>query len=856
MSVQRIGFAYNPTIEAAVELSARAAGWCQIRHIDQWQAQSDDMAALLRELPSTDALVVLGGDGTFLRAVRAVAEVDVPILGINLGKVGFLSKAEAGDLDAVLGRIEAGDYQIGERMALEGVILRDGRPIDEIRHVALNDIVVARGSLARVCRLDVAIDDSHLATFIADGLVISSPTGSTGYSFSAGGPIVDPVSRNLVVTPIAAYLSAIRSVVVSPRQVVRCRVVDAHEALVSVDGREDIPIRVGDLVEVRAVERPDPPHRTDGRAALLGPAAPQGRPAAVVTGRLLELAVTDLALIERLRLPLEPGFNVITGETGAGKSLIIDALGLALGARADTTLVRHGADTARVEALFDRLPEPLIAVREVAAGGRSTARVDDETVTAARLAEEVGPLVEIHGQHDQQRLLDERWQRDLLDGFGGHAEQRAAMAEAVEAWRANRAALAELIGDPRELARRLELLEYEAGEIAAARLRPGEADEIRARLAAAQHGEAIARGSAAVHEALTVRKRRRTGRRGARAARGEGRRSRGSALRAAGRSPGRPGGGTDRRRRRVPVARGDRRTRSGRAGRARGAPRDDLRPRAPLRRWGGRRHRPRRTRRGRGRAAARSRWRTGPARRRRCPPAGRGPGGGRAPLRGSPHGRRRDDGRGGRRARRAGLSRRRLRGRARSADRRPRRARGRARRRRRRLRCLRRRRGRVPPGPERRASRRARWRGSRPAASCSRVALAIKSGPRRGRRDTDARVRRGRLGHRRPQRGSGRAEPVDPRPPPPGPVRHAPAPDRGPRRRPVPDHEARTRRPDGHRGRAARSRGPDRRARPDARERHDRPDGAPGPAGAAGLAAARELLDRAEAWRGEVATAG
>jgi NAD+ kinase len=256
MTVRRIGFAYNPTIEAAVDLSARAAGWCQMRDIEHWQAQSDDMPVLLRELPTTDALVVLGGDGTFLRAVRAVAEVDVPILGINLGKVGFLSKAEAGDLDAVLARIGSGEYQIDERMALEGVILRDGHPIDDIRHVALNDIVVARGSLARVCRLDVAIDDSHLATFIADGLVISSPTGSTGYSFSAGGPILDPISRNLVVTPIAAYLSAIRSVVVSPRQVVRCRVVDAHEALVSVDGREDIPIRVGDLVEVRAVERP------------------------------------------------------------------------------------------------------------------------------------------------------------------------------------------------------------------------------------------------------------------------------------------------------------------------------------------------------------------------------------------------------------------------------------------------------------------------------------------------------------------------------------------------------------------------------------------------------------------------
>jgi len=256
VTVARIGFAYNPTIEASVELSARAAGWCQMHEIAEWQAQSGDLGSLVRELRTTDALVVLGGDGTFLRAARAVAEVDVPILGINLGKVGFLSKAEAGELDAVLAKLVAGRYTIDERMALEGRILRDGRPIDTARHVALNDIVVARGSLARVCRLDVAIDDTHLATFIADGLVISSPTGSTGYSFSAGGPILDPVSRNLVVTPIAAYLSAIRSVVVSPSQTVRCTVVDAYEALVSVDGREDIPVRVGDVVEVQATERP------------------------------------------------------------------------------------------------------------------------------------------------------------------------------------------------------------------------------------------------------------------------------------------------------------------------------------------------------------------------------------------------------------------------------------------------------------------------------------------------------------------------------------------------------------------------------------------------------------------------
>ena len=219
-------------------------------------------------------------------------------------------------------------------------------------------------------------------------------------------------------------------------------------------------------------------------------------------GRLLELAVTDLALIDRLRLVLQPGLNVLTGETGAGKSLVIDALGLALGARADLSLVRHGADGARVEALFDRLPEVLIASRELSASGRSTARLDDEAVTAARLAEAVGPLVEIHGQNDQSRLLNERWQRELLDAFGAHADLRRIVAEAVAQWDENRAALGELAADPREVGRRMELLGHEVEEIQAARLCAGEAEELRQRLEAARHGEAIARGAAAIRAAI------------------------------------------------------------------------------------------------------------------------------------------------------------------------------------------------------------------------------------------------------------------------------------------------------------------------------------------------------------------
>ena len=171
MTVRRLGFAYNPTSEPAVELRERADGWCRMRRIDLWAAQSGDIDALRRELPTTDILFVLGGDGTFLRAARAVAEIDVPLLGINLGKIGFLSKVEAGGFEDVLAQVAEADYTLEERMVVEGRILPGGRSLDEERHVALNDIVVARGSLARVVRLDVSIDGSHLATFIADGLV-------------------------------------------------------------------------------------------------------------------------------------------------------------------------------------------------------------------------------------------------------------------------------------------------------------------------------------------------------------------------------------------------------------------------------------------------------------------------------------------------------------------------------------------------------------------------------------------------------------------------------------------------------------------------------------------------------------
>jgi NAD+ kinase len=250
----RLGFAFNPTQEAAIALRERAIGWCAEQGIDAWSAQAGEHQTLLDELPSTDALVVLGGDGTFLRAATGVATVDVPILGVNSGRVGFLSKAEPEALEQVLGMVVNGQFSLEARMMLEARLHRtDGDDdADAEVHVALNEAAVVRGSQARVVRLEVTVDASHLATYICDGLVVASPTGSTGYSFSAGGPILDPTSRNLVVTPIAAYLSAIRSIVVAPQHAVSVRVVEAFDCLVSIDGREDVPLKVGDEVRVTA----------------------------------------------------------------------------------------------------------------------------------------------------------------------------------------------------------------------------------------------------------------------------------------------------------------------------------------------------------------------------------------------------------------------------------------------------------------------------------------------------------------------------------------------------------------------------------------------------------------------------
>lgn len=253
--MKRIGFAYNPSSARASAMLVRARGWCESHGVEAWDAPADARDRIGPQLATTDLLCVLGGDGTFLRTARALGGSRVPALGVNLGRVGFLAKVEPEGLEAGLDQVAAGEYEVEERFRIGVRLVRaDGGSED---HACLNEAVVARGSRVRMIRLEVEVSGSHLATYVADGVVVATPTGSTAYSFSAGGSILDPRLRNMIITPVAAYLSPLHSVVAGEDHEVDITLREAQDgALVSLDGQVDLPMAVGDRVEVRALPEP------------------------------------------------------------------------------------------------------------------------------------------------------------------------------------------------------------------------------------------------------------------------------------------------------------------------------------------------------------------------------------------------------------------------------------------------------------------------------------------------------------------------------------------------------------------------------------------------------------------------
>ena len=200
---------------------------------------------------TSDVIIVLGGDGTILNIARQSSKFQVPLFGINLGHLGFLAEAEISDMYLSLEKIIAGDYFIEKRMMLEASVDGDDLSMKEL--TALNDISVIKGMHSRMVAFSLFINDSFFELYSADGIVISSPTGSTAYSLSAGGPIVSPELKVLIITPICPHTLHNRPIVVSEKDEVRIEICeDNPEIMLSVDGQDSYKLAPGMVVKVRS----------------------------------------------------------------------------------------------------------------------------------------------------------------------------------------------------------------------------------------------------------------------------------------------------------------------------------------------------------------------------------------------------------------------------------------------------------------------------------------------------------------------------------------------------------------------------------------------------------------------------
>ena len=205
---------------------------------------------LERELPGADVLVCFGGDGTILHTAKAATKRGIPILGVNIGTMGFMAELESTELHR-LGQLASGDYTLDNRMMLDVTVQRDR---DILFHdICLNDVVVTKGAVARIVYLSVECDGVQAMTCGGDGVIVATPSGSTAYSLSAGGPIVEPDAKNIIITPICAHDMGSRCVVASDRRVVTVRMVQnaRRNAYLSVDGGKALRLNMGDVATIR-----------------------------------------------------------------------------------------------------------------------------------------------------------------------------------------------------------------------------------------------------------------------------------------------------------------------------------------------------------------------------------------------------------------------------------------------------------------------------------------------------------------------------------------------------------------------------------------------------------------------------
>ncbi len=206
------------------------------------------------EIPElADLIIVLGGDGTLISVARLVGERNVPIVGVNLGRLGFLTEITRNELPAMLERLIADDYQVSDRMMLDAFIHRGDKVVGKF--TVLNDVVINKGALARIIDMETCVDGRHLTSYKADGLIISTPTGSTGYNLAAGGPIIYPDINSLLITPICPHMLTNRPIMVWSRSVIEIMVnFEDDVVFFTADGQVGHKLIPGDRVEVRRSE--------------------------------------------------------------------------------------------------------------------------------------------------------------------------------------------------------------------------------------------------------------------------------------------------------------------------------------------------------------------------------------------------------------------------------------------------------------------------------------------------------------------------------------------------------------------------------------------------------------------------
>lgn len=224
----------------SVKLSKEVA---QVLNVPQLSTDSDEL------ISNIDLAVTLGGDGTLLGVARQIAPYNIPILGINMGHVGFLTEIELSDLYTDLERFNRKEYHIDVRMMLEAKVVRDKQVLKEL--LALNDVVITKGPFARLIRLKTYANEAYVDTYPADGLIISTPTGSTAYSLSAGGPIIKPDMDLLLLTPICPHTLQSRSIILYKDDVIKVKVLaDHNEVMLTVDGQQGYKLLPEDTIIV------------------------------------------------------------------------------------------------------------------------------------------------------------------------------------------------------------------------------------------------------------------------------------------------------------------------------------------------------------------------------------------------------------------------------------------------------------------------------------------------------------------------------------------------------------------------------------------------------------------------------